>query len=111
MRAKGLSNGIYTLADQQVEVIGAKATLSNGTLAGSVLKMNDGAKRMHDLANSPLKEVMNMTSANAAKRLGVYDRKGSIEIGKDADIVLLSDQFDVHSTFCMGRMSYARDYF
>jgi len=111
MRAKGLSNGIYTLADQQVEVVGAKATLSNGTLAGSVLKMNDGAKRMRDLANSSLKDVMNMTSANAAKRLGVYDRKGSIEIGKDADIVLLSDQFDVHATFCMGRMSYARDYF
>lgn len=111
MRAKGLTDGTYTLADQQVEVVGAKATLANGTLAGSVLKMNDGVKKIQSLAEVSLHDIMEMTSINAAQRLGVYDRKGSIEVGKDADIVLLNDQFDVHSTFCMGRMSYARDHF
>lgn len=111
MRAKGLSDGTYTLADQQVEVIGARATLANGTLAGSVLKMNDGMKKLQSLAHVSMKDIMNMTSVNAAKRLDVYERKGSIEVGKDADIVLVDDQFDVHSTFCMGRMSYARDHF
>lgn len=111
MRAKGLTDGTYTLADQQVEVVGAKATLANGTLAGSVLKMNDGIKKIQSLADVSLHDMMKMTSINAAQRLGVYDRKGSIDIGKDADIVLLDDQFDVHSTFCMGRMSYACDHF
>ncbi|MCZ8537370.1 N-acetylglucosamine-6-phosphate deacetylase [Paenisporosarcina quisquiliarum] len=111
MRAKGLTDGTYTLADQQVEVVGAKATLANGTLAGSVLKMNDGVKKIQELADVSLHDIMKMTSSNAAQRLGVYERKGSIEVGKDADIVLLNDKFDVHSTFCMGRMSYARDHF
>ena len=46
-----------------------------------------------------------MSSVNAAKRLGVYDRKGSIEVGKDADIVLVNDHFDVRFTCCMGRIS------
>ena len=110
MRAKGLPDGTYTLAEQQVNVVGAKATLANGTLAGSVLKMNDGVKRIQALTNGSLLDVMKMSSVNAAKRLGVYDRKGSIEIGKDADIVLVNDDFDVNFTFCMGRMSYANDY-
>lgn len=109
MRAKGLPNGTYTLADQQVEVVGNKATLSNGTLAGSVLKMNDGLKKMKDIGNNSLLDMMNMSSVNAAKQLGVYDRKGSLEIGKDADIVLVNDHFDVDFTFCMGRLVYTRD--
>lgn len=111
MRAKGLSDGTYTLGEQLVHVVGPKATLANGTLAGSVLKMNDGAKRLHGLLPDSIVDVLNMTSANAAKRLGVYDRKGSIEVGKDADIVLVDDQFDVHYTFCRGRLGYNHDHF
>jgi len=109
MRAKGLPNGTYTLAGQQVEVVKNKATLSNGTLAGSVLKMNDGIKKMKAITSLSLLDIMKMSSINAAKRLGVYDRKGSLEIGKDADIVLVNDHFDVDFTFCMGRLVYTRD--
>ena len=45
MRAKGLPDGSYLLAGQQVNVVGKKATLANGTLAGSVLKMNDAVEK------------------------------------------------------------------
>jgi len=109
MRAKGLPDGTYSLADQQVKVVNNKATLSNGTLAGSVLKMNDGIKKMKTIRNNSLLDIMKMSSVNAAKQLGVYDRKGSLEIGKDADIVLVNDHFDVDFTFCMGRLVYTRE--
>lgn len=109
MRAKGLPDGTYSLADQLVKVVGSKATLSNGTLAGSVLKMNDGIKKMKTIGNNLLLDIMKMSSVNAAKQLGVYDRKGSLEIGKDADIVLVNDHFEVDFTFCMGRLVYTRD--
>lgn len=110
MRAKGLPDGSYTLAEQQVKVVGSKATLSNGILAGSVLKMNDGIKKVQAITNNSLLDIMKMSSINAAKRLGVFDRKGSIEIGKDADIVLLNNHFDVDFTICMGRLVYTREH-
>ncbi|WP_203333739.1 N-acetylglucosamine-6-phosphate deacetylase [Planococcus beigongshangi] len=109
MRAKGLADGIYTLADQQVKVSGDKATLEDDSLAGSLLKMNEGIKRLRLLSDLSLHEVMKMSSVNAAKRLGIFDRKGSIEEGKDADIVILNEAFDVRYTICRGRLSYAYD--
>ncbi|MFJ5771876.1 N-acetylglucosamine-6-phosphate deacetylase [Psychrobacillus sp. NPDC093180] len=109
MRAKGLPSGNYMLADQKVQVIGSKATLENGTLAGSVLKMNDALKKIQSLTEIPVLDLAKMTSMNAAERLGVYDRKGSLTVGKDADIVLLSKEFDVRYTFCKGRLSYSHD--
>lgn len=72
--------------------------------------MNDGVNNIQALTNGSLLDMMKMSSVDAAKRLGVYDRKGSMEIGKDADIVLVNNDFDVQFTFCMGRLSYAHDH-
>ncbi len=107
MRAKGLPDGIYTLGDQKVKVVDRTATLENGTLAGSVLKMNEGMRRIQSLTNLPLHELVKITSTNAAKRLGIDNRKGGLAVGKDADIVLLNDSFEVQYTFCRGRLSYS----
>lgn len=109
MRAKGLPGGSYTLGDQEVTVIGRTATLKNGTLAGSVLKMDEGLKKIRDLTNLSLHDLMKITSTNAARRLGVEDRKGSLAVGKDADVVLLNESLEVQYTFCRGRMSYANE--
>ncbi len=109
MRAKGLPDGAYTLAGQDVEVVGRKATLDNGTLAGSVLKMDEAVRMMRSVGNSELIDLMRMSSSNAAKRVGVFDRKGSIEVGKDADIVLLDHDLQVQATICRGKVSYSRE--
>ncbi|MBB4823486.1 N-acetylglucosamine-6-phosphate deacetylase [Sporosarcina luteola] len=106
MRAKGMKDGVYTLGGQEVTVEGSRATLEDGTLAGSVLKMNDALKRLQAAGTVTMQELIAVSSANAAKRLGVYDRKGSLTAGKDADIVLLDEQFNVVATFCRGRMVY-----
>ncbi len=109
MRAKGLSDGSYTLADQQVQVYEQKAVLEDGTLAGSVLRMNEGVARMQRISAWSMEELIRISSKNAAKRLGVYDRKGSITVGKDADIILVNDVFKVYYTFCKGGLSYSNE--
>jgi len=109
MRAKGMPVGSYTLGGQQVDVNGQKAVLSDGTLAGSILKMNDGVRRMKDVAAFSWHELQQISSQNAAKRLGVFERKGSITRGKDADIVLLTENCDVMCTLCKGTIGYIHE--
>ena len=48
-------------------------------------------------------DVIKMTSENCAKYLNVYDRKGSIEVGKDADLLIIAEDFNIHATYCMGK--------
>lgn len=109
MRAKGLPDGSYTLGDQYVTVSGPEAVLADGRLAGSVLKMNEGLRQLRQAADISWADAIRLSSENAARRLGVWDRKGSLERGKDADIVLVTEDFSVRHTFCKGRMSFAHD--
>ncbi|MFD1030138.1 N-acetylglucosamine-6-phosphate deacetylase [Metaplanococcus flavidus] len=109
MRAKGLPDGSYTLGDQEVTVSGQEAVLADGTLAGSVLKMNEGVRQLKVAADISWADAIALSSGNAAQRFGISDRKGSLEHGKDADIVLVTEDFSVRHTFCRGRMSFAHD--
>lgn len=108
MRAKYLNDGTYDLGGQEVTVRGNHATLSDGTLAGSMLKMIDGARNMMHLAGASIHDIVRMASINPAKQIGVYDRKGSIEIGKDADILLLDKNYNIVYTICKGNIAYER---
>ncbi|WP_202081674.1 N-acetylglucosamine-6-phosphate deacetylase [Caldalkalibacillus salinus] len=107
MRAKCLRNGKYDLGGQEVIVHDGEARLHDGTLAGSVLKMNDAVKNMAALPTLSLKDLMKLSSLNAAKELGVDDRKGSLAPGKDADIVILNEHYKVQYTFCRGSLVYS----
>jgi N-acetylglucosamine-6-phosphate deacetylase len=108
MRAKCLKNGVYDLGGQDVSVADGKALLANGTLAGSILKMNDSIKNILDAADISLSQAVQMASVNPAKQLNVYDRKGSISPGKDADITILSNDYQVDMTFCRGEIAYKK---
>lgn len=104
MRAKCMGNGSFTLGGQDVTVQGNEARLADGTLAGSILKMKDAAKNMMEFTGCDIRDVIQMTSVNPAKELGIYDRKGSLLSGKDADIVVLNQEMDVLYTFCRGKL-------
>ncbi|KXZ17263.1 N-acetylglucosamine-6-phosphate deacetylase [Bacillus nakamurai] len=106
MRAKGLQDGVYEFGGQKVTVRGNTALLSDGTLAGSILKMNEGAALMRRFTDCSWLDIANMTSANAARQLGIYDRKGSIAEGKDADIILTDGQCSVLAAICRGNAAY-----
>lgn len=109
MRAKCLRNGVYDLGGQEVTVKDGKAELKNGHLAGSVLKMADGFKNMLTFTDANLQSLVDMVATNPAKQLNVFDRKGSIAIGKDADLVILDEHYQVVMTFCKGVLSYEKE--
>lgn len=106
MRAKWLPAGKSELGGQEVFVKDGKATLASGSLAGSILKMKDAVKNVMTFAGLSLPEAVQLATENPAKHLGIFDRKGSLEEGKDADIVILNEQYDPVMTFCRGTIAY-----
>ncbi|GGK02956.1 N-acetylglucosamine-6-phosphate deacetylase [Lentibacillus kapialis] len=106
MRAKCLQAGNYELGGQPVTVTEDRAILKDGTLAGSILKMSEGARQMLQLRDASIHHVVQMTSANPAKQVGIFDRKGSIKPGKDADLLLVDDDLDIKYTICRGMIAY-----
>lgn len=106
MRAKCLKNGTYDLGGQEVTVQDGKAVLSDGTLAGSILKLGQAIKNMMSYTDCSLEDVIEMGSVNPARQLNVFDRKGSLAAGKDADIVILDENQDVYMTLCHGCIAY-----
>jgi N-acetylglucosamine-6-phosphate deacetylase len=108
MRAKCLKNGIYDLGGQDVSVADGKALLADGTLAGSILKMNDSIKNIIEAADVTLQDAIQMSCVNPAKQLNVFDRKGSITQGKDADLTVLSNDYQVNLTLCRGEIAFKR---
>ena len=72
------------------------------TLAGSTLKLCDGLRILIEEALIPVNYAINSCTLNPANCLGIADRKGSIRVGKDADLVVLDKNYAVLQTYCMG---------
>ena len=102
MRAAMMPDGQYDLGGQMVEVANGCCKLHDGTLAGSVLSMDQALRNMLSLSNIPFEHVIRMLSENPAKKLNIFDSKGSIRVGKDADLVVLSPDFLVYKVFVSG---------
>jgi N-acetylglucosamine-6-phosphate deacetylase len=95
MRAKCLRNGTYDLGGQDVYVENNSARLKDGTLAGSILRMPNAIQNILKYTHCDLFHAIKMASENPAKILGIFDRKGSVTVGKDADLVVLDEKLDV----------------
>lgn len=106
-RAGGLADGQYTLGGQPIFVKGIECRLADGTIAGSVLKLNYAVYNLLHNSNLPIWEAVNAASLNPAKRIGVDGSKGSLESGKDADIAIVNERFDVQTTIIAGRSIYS----
>jgi N-acetylglucosamine-6-phosphate deacetylase len=110
IRAKCLKNGHYDLGGQTVIVKEGRAELTNGTLAGSVLKLSHAMKNMLAyVKDCGLQDIIKMTAYNPAKQLNMLDRKGSIRKGKDADLVVIGKEHEVIMTFCRGKLAYKNE--
>ncbi len=104
--AGGLPYGEYTLGGNKIVYRDIVCRLEDGTVAGSVLKLNKGIWNVYKNSAIPLWECVNCASLNPAVAIGVQDKKGSIEVGKEADIVILNNEFDVLKTIKKGEIKY-----
>ena len=107
MRAKWLPDGISELGGQTVIVKNGEARLENGSLAGSVLKMNEAVKNMVEKVGVDFCTAVDYASANPAKSLCIYNERGSIATGKRADFTVLDDKYNVLATFVGGKKVFS----
>jgi N-acetylglucosamine-6-phosphate deacetylase len=108
IRGAGMPDGDYPIDDRVVHIMNGTARLSDGTLAGSTLTMDRALYNLMQATSKPLAELWPTSSLNAARAIGVSARKGSLEIGKDADLVLVDDEINIQMTIAEGRVVFQR---
>ncbi len=106
MEAKQLTDGEYRLGGQNVSVSGSKACLADGTLAGSVLKMNEAIRNFKEVTHCPLTEAIDCATIQPAEVLKLDAVKGSIAVGKDADFTVIDENLNVYMTIVGGKIVY-----
>ena len=106
LAAGGLPYGEYMFGGQKMIYRDIVCRLEDGTIAGSVVSLNKGVWNVYTNSNIPLNECVNCASLNPATTIGIADKKGSLEIGKDADIIICDEEFNVYKTFKKGVVKY-----
>lgn len=106
MRATGLTDGQYTLGGQDVFVKGPKATLADGTIAGSATDLMGCIRVAVQRMEISLEDAVACATINPAKEIGIDDRCGSIAPGKDADFVLLDQDLNVKAVYIDGKKAF-----
>lgn len=101
--AAGLPDGDYHLGVNEVVVKDGDAKLKHsGTRAGSTLTQDRALKNMLKWLPNTLEEILPTLTENPAKEMNLWDRKGSLETGKDADVVLLDSEANICHVFVRG---------
>lgn len=109
MRAKGLADGESELGGQVVIVKNGEARLQDGTLAGSVLRMNRAIENMVEKVGVPFTQAVDYATINPARTLKIDDEAGSIKVGKRADFAVIDGQtYDVLCTVRGGKVVYQK---
>lgn len=101
MRAKGLEDGLYELGGQPVHVKDGSARLEDGTLAGSILKMDQAFRNVIEFTGCSIEDAVLMTSVNQAEEFELTN-KGALTVGKDADFVVMTEDLHVYDTVRLG---------
>ena len=108
MRAGGKEDGESSLGGQKVIVKDGSARLGDGNLAGSILKLNDALKNMMIHTDIPVEEAIQYVTINPATVINVQDRKGTLEKGKDADIIIFDEHVNIQTTIGKGMVIYEK---
>jgi N-acetylglucosamine-6-phosphate deacetylase len=100
--ATGMPDGTYVLGGMEVDVRDGRCT-SKGILAGSVLTLDRGVQHFMEFTNASLKTAVQAASRNPSQLLGIDNEWGSLEVGRMANMTLLSPGAEVTQTFLAGR--------
>lgn len=109
MVATGLGDGDYALGDVAVSVKDGQARTPGGGLAGSTLTMERALRNMMRFCDLTLAEALPMLTRAPARSIGLYPRKGSLQIGGDADVVIWDEERGVRATFVGGELVYVAE--
>lgn len=104
----GLPDGSYQLEEQPITVSGGAARLADGTLAGSLLTMDQGVANLVSFGAASLSEALAIGSLHPARVIGLAARKGQVAPGWDADLIALDDQLHVEWTMVSGQIVFRR---
>lgn len=105
MRAADQPDGAYPVDDRIVTVCDGIARLPDGTLAGSTLTMARAAANLRAATGAPLEQIWQCASLNPARSIHCAQRKGTLEVGKDADLILMDPvSAQVQTTIVAGRI-------
>ncbi len=106
IRAGGMPDGDYTLGGQPVHKEGIKCLMPDGTIAGSVLNLNEAVYNLFENTDLEIYEAVACASLNPAKALNEDAEIGSLEEGKRADIIIADEKFNINMTILGGEIKY-----
>jgi N-acetylglucosamine-6-phosphate deacetylase len=109
LAAAGINDPTFDFAGQPAQVICGAARLADGTLTGSVLTMDQALRNMLEMTASTLQEVVGMLTTNPAHAVRVADRKGCLQTGYDADLLIYDTSLNLQATICCGTLTFATD--
>ncbi len=110
MRATGLSDGIYTLGGQEVKVKGNKATLADGTIAGSVTNLFDCFRHAVLKMRIPLLDAIKASAVNPRRVLNCLPKNGLFSEGSEASLVILGKWLDIKAVILRGKIIRGKDF-
>jgi N-acetylglucosamine-6-phosphate deacetylase len=105
----GVENTTFEFAGQPAHVERGAARLSDGTITGSVLTMDQALRNTLRMTRVSLPEAVAMQTLNPACAIHADDRKGRLRVGYDADVLLFSADLTLQATFCRGQLAFATD--
>ena len=108
IQAMGLPDGKYVYNGIEYESKNGAARYKDGTLIGTALGLSELLQRLIRFTDCGLDIAIKTVTENPAKVLGIEDRKGSIEVGKDADLVLLDEDLSVQTTIVAGKVVFEK---
>lgn len=109
MAALGMGPGAHLLGDFAVTVDATSARLADGTLAGSILAMDEALRNLVALTGCSLSDALETMTSTPARALGMEDERGAVAPGYVADLVLLSPELAVRGTLVGGELVYSAE--
>jgi N-acetylglucosamine-6-phosphate deacetylase len=108
MQAVGLGDGMFIYNGVEYESKAGAARYKDGTLIGTGLGLSQMLQRFTEFTDCPLDTAIRLVSQNPARLLALEDKKGTITVGKDADLVLFDNDLSVHTTIVAGRVVFQK---
>ena len=108
MQAIGLGDGMFIYNGIEYESKAGAARYKDGTLIGTALGLSQMIERFIAFTDCPLDTAIRMVTQNPAGLLGLQDKKGTIAVGKDADLILFDDNLSVHTTIVNGKTVFQK---